>query len=274
MSDIQKFIFNDAEVRTVLIKGEPWFVGKDVAELLGYKDTFAALKQHVKEVDKQNWQNTSFQSPRGFTIINESGLYSLIFRSKMEAAEEFTYWVTSEVLPTLRKTGVYKLKQQDKAEKAEFRRKQLEIQDMNARTRLGEAIQKMVLSPKFPLSELACQILAHESATVLVGHELPAMLPDSVDVKLFSAGEIAFKFFGTSKKNRTVMSVARKSGLVPPQPESNEYGRWKLTRSSNGHECDQWFFNEFGRDAVQEKLFEAGLIVDDSQIALELEERL
>lgn len=94
-------------IRTMEKDGEPWFVGKDVAEVLGYSDTFGALKKHVDAEDKQNCRNDSFDSPRGMTIINESGLYSLILSSKLPTAKEFKRWVTSEVLPSIRKTGGY-----------------------------------------------------------------------------------------------------------------------------------------------------------------------
>ena len=77
------------EIRTIEISGEPWFVGKDVATALGYSDTFGALKKHVDAVDKQNCQNDSFDTPRGMTIINESGLYALILSSKLPSAKEF-----------------------------------------------------------------------------------------------------------------------------------------------------------------------------------------
>lgn len=95
------------EIRTVTIDGEPWFVGKDVAAALGYADTFGALKKHVDSEDRQNCQNGSFESPRGLTIINESGLYGLIFNSKLPGAKKFKRWVTSEVLSTIRRTGGY-----------------------------------------------------------------------------------------------------------------------------------------------------------------------
>lgn len=95
------------ELRTVEISGEPWFVGKDVATALGYSDTFGALKKHVDAADKQNCQNDSFDTPRGMTIINESGLYALILSSKLPSAKEFKHWVTSEVLPSIRKNGAY-----------------------------------------------------------------------------------------------------------------------------------------------------------------------
>lgn len=99
------------EVRTVNIDGEPWLVGKDVATALGYVDTFGALKKHVDDEDKQNCQNDSFESPRGMTVINESGLYSLVLSSKLPTAKKFKRWVTSEVLPTIRKTGSYSIPQ-------------------------------------------------------------------------------------------------------------------------------------------------------------------
>lgn len=108
MSKLQ--VFNNPEfgkIRTVEENGEAWFVGKDVAEVLGYSDTFGALKKHVDDEDKQNCQNDSFESPRGMTVINESGLYSLVLSSKLPGAKKFKRWVTSEVLPAIRKTGGY-----------------------------------------------------------------------------------------------------------------------------------------------------------------------
>lgn len=95
------------KLRLVIREDGTWFVGKDVAAVLGYSDTFGALKKHVDEEDKQNCQNDSFESPRGLTIINESGLYSLILGSKLPRAKEFKHWVTSEVLPSIRKHGAY-----------------------------------------------------------------------------------------------------------------------------------------------------------------------
>lgn len=94
-------------IRLVEIDGQPWFVGKDVAESLGYTDSFGALKKHVDAEDKQNCQNDSFTTNRGMTVINESGLYSLIMSSKLPTAKQFKRWVTSEVLPSVRKNGGY-----------------------------------------------------------------------------------------------------------------------------------------------------------------------
>lgn len=99
------------EIRTLDIDGEPWFVGKNVAMILGYSNTKDAISSHVDDEDKQILQkseNTTFEIPnRGMTIINESGLYSLILSSKLPTAKAFKKWVTSEVLPSIRKNGGY-----------------------------------------------------------------------------------------------------------------------------------------------------------------------
>lgn len=107
-------IFQNAEfgsVRTATIDGEPYFVGKDVAEILGYSNPQDALGKHVDEEDKlvlQKSQIAILEIPnRGLTVINESGLYSLILRSQLPAAKKFKRWVTTEVLPAIRKHGMY-----------------------------------------------------------------------------------------------------------------------------------------------------------------------
>ena len=107
-------IFKNPEfgaVRTVEVNGEPWLVGKEVAEALGYRDTKSALADHVDSEDKQiiqRGQIATLDVPnRGMTLINESGLYSLCLSSKLPSAKKFRRWVTSEVLPTIRKHGAY-----------------------------------------------------------------------------------------------------------------------------------------------------------------------
>ena len=103
-------IFNSpecGEIRIVNISGEPWFVGKDVADTLGYSDTDKAIRAHVDNEDKLTSQIGGSGQNRTMTIINESGVYSLIFSSKLERAKEFKHWVTAEVLPSIRKNGGY-----------------------------------------------------------------------------------------------------------------------------------------------------------------------
>lgn len=103
-------IFENKEfgkIRTVEINNEPYFVGKDVADILGYQNGSRDIQRHVDAEDRQNYQNGTFESNRGMTVINESGLYSLILSSKLPTAKKFKRWVTSEVLPSIRKHGMY-----------------------------------------------------------------------------------------------------------------------------------------------------------------------
>lgn len=108
MNDIQ--IFNNeqfGQVRVITKGGEPWFVGKDVAGVLGYSDTNKAISMHVDIEDKLNDKMESRLGQRGGWLINESGLYSLILGSKLPSAKKFKKWVTSDVLPSIRKHGMY-----------------------------------------------------------------------------------------------------------------------------------------------------------------------
>lgn len=116
MNELQVFKNQEfGSVRTLVINSEPWFVGKDVAEALGYKNTKDALAKHVDSEDKEilKSQNATLENipNRGVTVVNESGLYSLVLSSKLPSAKKFKRWVTSEVLPALRKTGQYQVKE-------------------------------------------------------------------------------------------------------------------------------------------------------------------
>lgn len=108
MNELQ--IFNNEEfgdIRVLNIENESWFVGKDIADILGYERTDNAIRTHVDEEDKLMHQISASGQNRNMTIINESGLYSLILSSKLPNAKKFKRWVTSEVLPSIRKTGAY-----------------------------------------------------------------------------------------------------------------------------------------------------------------------
>ncbi len=97
------------EVRSLVINNEPWLVGKDVANILGYSNPQKAIRDHVYEEDKGVNEMVTPGGKQNVTIINESGVYSLIFGSKLPNAKKFKHWVTSEVLPSLRKTGRYEI---------------------------------------------------------------------------------------------------------------------------------------------------------------------
>lgn len=108
-NDIQVFKFEEmnVEISGLLINGEPYFVGKSVADSLGYTNPAKAIKDHVDEEDKLTERIVMAGQGRNMTLINESGLYSLILKSKLEGAKKFKRWVTSEVLPSIRKHGAY-----------------------------------------------------------------------------------------------------------------------------------------------------------------------
>lgn len=114
MNELQTFKNQEfGSVRTLVINNEPWFIGKDVADVLGYKNQRDAISKHVDSEDKNTvaiHDGITRGNPNQ-TIINESGLYALIFGSKLESAQKFKRWVTSEVLPALRKTGQYQVKE-------------------------------------------------------------------------------------------------------------------------------------------------------------------
>lgn len=114
MNDLQLFKFENKDLRTLQIDGEPWFVGKDIAQILNYTNPSKAIRDHIADEDKlMGVQNVTpcivdRQGRKQYpTLINESGLYSLILSSKLPSAKEFKHWITSEVLPQIRKTGKY-----------------------------------------------------------------------------------------------------------------------------------------------------------------------
>lgn len=112
---------NFGNIRGIEINGEPWLVGKDVAEVLGYKNTRDALSKHVDDEDKSSVAIHDGRQNRNMAIVNESGFYSLVLSSKLPSAKKFKRWVTSEVLPQIRQTGGYNSK-----ELSEFIKKQQE----------------------------------------------------------------------------------------------------------------------------------------------------
>ena len=104
---VQVFNFENSEIRTTVIDDTPYFVGKDVAKTLGYKDTVNAIKSHVDDEDKRWWQITTPSGNQNMTVVTESGVYALIFGSKLPSAKKFKRWVTNDVLPDIRKHGAY-----------------------------------------------------------------------------------------------------------------------------------------------------------------------
>lgn len=228
MNEMQ--IFNSAEfgqVRTVNIDGEPWFVGKDVAEALGYVKARNAVASHVLDEDKKD---APIQGTPGgmqtMTIINESGLYALIFGSKLESAKRFKHWVTSEVLPAIRKSGSYEMPKKKSSEQ------RFKIMEMNARSRMAQTYMK--LAQVDTLSSTYKNVLVSKASEVLAGERI-IPLPEIEQRKAYSAAEIG-NMFGISANK--VGRIANQHNLKVP--EFGEYRRDKSRHSS--HECDTWVY--------------------------------
>lgn len=150
-NEIQVWNYESSEVRTVQVNGEPWFVGKDVATILGYNNPRDAISKRVDDEDKGVAKCDTLGGVQDLTIINESGLYSLVLSSKLPNAKKFKRWVTSEVLPSIRKHGSYSVQSQfadlspqlQVLIQMETRQKQIEARQAEQATALAGLEQKI-----------------------------------------------------------------------------------------------------------------------------------
>lgn len=214
MNEIQ--IFNHAEfgeIRTVSINGEPWLVGKDIATALGYSDSFGALKKHVEDEDKQNCQNDSFDTPRGMTVINESGLYSLVLSSKLPGAKKFKRWVTSEVLPSIRKHGGYIAGQE-------------EMSDMELMAKALLVADRKIKEKEYQIRKLTEQ---NEQQMQLIADYEPKI--QYVDTILSSTGTMATSQIAAdyNMSAQRLNKILHKAGI-----QHNVNGQWILYRDKMG----------------------------------------
>lgn len=141
MNDYQQLIFDNKNVRILGTCDQPWFIAKDIAEILGYKDTKKAVKKHVRDKNKKSLSDEGgriapLRIHPDSILINEVGLYSLILKSKLPKAQEFEDWVTSDVLPSLRKKGTYTLSEEKQEEFKQFNLKLKEAEEHNKRLQL------------------------------------------------------------------------------------------------------------------------------------------
>lgn len=187
MNDIQ--IFNNpdfGEIRTLTIDGEPYFVGNDCAKALGYKNLYSGVSKNVDEEDRRLFPVGSTSGTQDTTIINESGLYSLIFGSKLESAKRFKKWVTSEVLPSIRKTGSYGVPQTIPEQIQLLAQGNVEV---NQRVDiLTERIDKIELDlPILPLEAYEIEkAVRRKGVEVLGGKKAPAYNDRSLRQKLYN----------------------------------------------------------------------------------------
>lgn len=223
-NNIVAFKYNEQQVRTIEKNGEPWFVGKDVAEILGYSDTAQAVRKHIDNEDKGVVEMTTPGGKQPVTIINESGLYSLILSSKLPTAKKFKHWVTSEVLPSIRKTGEYKI--------TPAQQNRLDIMERNSRAREASLWLRISAQVK---SDTYRQVCASYASTVLAGREV-IPLPQTTQHH-YSATEIG-KMFGVSKQ--AIGNLANTYGM-----KTDEYGAWYHDKSPySAKEVDVFKYND------------------------------
>lgn len=240
-------VFNNAEfgkIRTLNRDGEPWFVGKDVATALGYKDSVNALKSHVSEEDKGGWRIATQYGEREAVIINESGLYSLILSSKLESAKRFKRWVTAEVLPSIRKSGGY-IAGQDEMSDTELLAKALLVAQRQIEQRNAQIAE---MQPK----ALFADAVAASHTSILIGELAKILKQNGVDIgqnRLFETLRqqgYLIRRNGTDYNSPTQRAMELGLFEVKESTVSNPDGSVRVTRTTKvTGKGQQYFINKF-----------------------------
>ena len=220
MNELQNFNFNGAQVRALTIDSEPYFIGKDVAKILGYKDTVNALKSHVDDEDKLGWQITTSGQRRKVKVINESGLYSLIISSKLPSAKQFKHWVTSEVLPAIRKHGAY-MTDQKAFDVVHNKNGLIDLLQQAADQLQQKDIQIAEMKPK----ALFADAITESDTSILVGDLAKILRQNGIEIG-------ARRLFKWLRKNHYLIS-RRGSDYNSPTQRSMEMGLFEIKESSH-----------------------------------------
>ncbi|MCF1797262.1 phage antirepressor [Lactobacillus mulieris] len=222
MNNLQIFKFNGLDVRTVLIDGEPYFVGKDVAVILGYKNGSRDVNNHTESEDRLKYQISTAGQMREQIIINESGLYSLILSSKLPTAKKFKHWVTSEVLPAIRKHGAYMT--DEKAFDVVNNKNGLADLLQQAADQLKQKdIQIAEMKPK----ALFADSVATSNSTILVGELAKILRGNGIEI-----GQN--RLFDWLRKNGYLISKKGSSYNLPTQKSMN-LGLFKIKETTINH---------------------------------------
>jgi len=240
-------VFNNAEfgkIRTPNRDGEPWFVGKDVATALGYKDSVNALKSHVSEEDKGGGRIATQYGEREAVIINESGLYSLILSSKLESAKRFKHWVTAEVLPSIRKNGGY-IAGQDEMSDTELLAKALLVAQRQIEQRNAQIAE---MQPK----ALFADAVAASHTSILIGELAKILKQNGVDIgqnRLFETLRqqgYLIRRNGTDYNSPTQRAMELGLFEVKESTVGNPDGSVRVTRTTKvTGKGQQYFINKF-----------------------------
>ena len=234
-NSIQKFNFKGNEIRTICKDGEPWWVAKDVCDILELSNPTAA----IAELEEDERAKYSLGRQGEANIINEPGLYSLVLRSRKPEAKAFKRWITHEVIPSIRKTGGYASPALDK---------KLEIMDKNADARLAHATAQkakvmldMMKSFKDSMTQTSRQVFMAKCGELLSGQDLSELLPKATR-KLYSAAQVG-EMFGLSAK--AIGHIANENSLKAPEGQINKFGEWKCSKSRySSKEVPMWFYSD------------------------------
>lgn len=215
------------EIRTLAIDGEPLFVGKDVVEILGYTNPSKALADHVDDEDKLNNDSLSSLGQRGGWLINESGLYSLIMSSKLPAAKKFKRWVTSEVLPSIRKNGGY-IAGQESMTPAELMASALLMAQKTLAEREARiadlTVQNQIMQPK---AEYFDELCGRETLTGI--YETAKEL--GVAPRKFTADLVKHRYLYRGKKGQLLPYESKNDGLFVLKETFNNQTKWSGTQT-------------------------------------------
>jgi prophage antirepressor-like protein len=227
MNNIQIFKYEDNDVRTVDLNGEPWFVGKDVAAVLEYSNPRKALADHVDQEDKGVTKCDTLGGVQELTIINESGLYSLILSSKLPTAKQFKRWVTSEVLPSIRKNGGY-ISGQEQLTPSELMAKALLVANKTLAerdARISElTVQNAIMQPK---AEYFDELVDRNLLTSF--RETAKQL--GVEEKKFISFLMEKKYIYRDKKAKLMPYADKNNGLFEVKECFNEKTKWSGTQT-------------------------------------------
>ncbi|WP_250881757.1 BRO-N domain-containing protein [Levilactobacillus brevis] len=235
MHEMTPFNFEGNQVRTVMIDDEPYFVGKDAALAIGYKNTRKAIHDHVKPKYQREERIVTPSGIQTMTVISEPGIYQLAGQSKLPSAEPFQDWIYEDVLPSIRKTGTYSTDNTLTAQ----RTKRLEIMEANKQTRKATALYDIAMEVS---DERAKQNMLREAAKLIIGHDI-----ESPSYTATYIGEA----LGVSKE--LVGRIANQLNIKAPEGGANKYGYWVIRRTDAGT-YPQWLYTDDGASEVATEL--------------------
>lgn len=245
MNEIQTFDFDGSGIRTLTIDDEPYFVGKDVTTVLGYQNSSKALADHVDSEDKLNNESLSSLGQRGGWLINESGLYSLILGSKLPEAKRFKRWVTSEVLPSLRRNGMYAMDELLDNPDLAINALQKLKEEREARRQLE--LQNAQMKPK----ALFAEAVETSSTSILIGDMAKLLRQNGVEVgqrRLFDWLRTNGWLMKTGESRNMPTQKAMEKGYfeIRERTISNPDGSVRITKTTKVTGKGQvWLTNEF-----------------------------